>query len=423
MELRRRNYKIIIGVITLVLIVIFSFLYTFNKGLFYNNETLREELRSQNQNSDFVAKLLGAKQIVVHYPMTDNDVLNNKFKKEAIDVLNNINKENYNNKYINIDYKINEYNDYISFGYDDMELYNKYQTDDNNIELKEKFDAYLIKLISNEIIYNIKLNYSLIDRTSNLEFYNKVWNDEIEYKTHIYKDELIVCLDKEYNYIRFSIDLEEISNHIDLELGIKQTLNDTYRIRKRYVNPNKPKVAFTFDDGPYSIVTNRLIEEMIKLDAVGTFYMLGNRVFDESQHDTINNIILYGNEIGNHSVSHPNLVWLSDKKLDHELHAVDNYMIEHFQYEIKTFRPPYGSFNNRIDDIVEDEIILWDVDSLDWKYRDTDPTYNEIMNNVRDGSIILLHDLYDTSVDAALLAMKELLKQGYQFVTVSELLH
>ena len=423
MELRRRNYKIIIGVITLVLIVIFSLLYTFNKGLFYNNETLREELRSQNQNSDFVAKLLGAKQIVVHYPMTDNDVLNNKFKKEAINVLNNINKENYNNKYINIDYKINEYNDYISFGYDDMELYNKYQTDDNNIELKEKFDAYLIKLISNEIIYNIKLNYSLIDRTSNLEFYNKVWNDEIEYKTHIYKDELIVCLDKEYNYIRFSMDLEEISNHIDLELGIKQTLNDSDRIRKRYVNPNKPKVAFTFDDGPYSIVTNRLIEEMIKLDAVGTFYMLGNRVFDESQHDTINNIILYGNEIGNHSVSHPNLVWLSDKKLDHELHAVDNYMIEHFQYEIKTFRPPYGSFNNRIDDMLEDEIILWDVDSLDWKYRETDPTYNEIMNNVKDGSIILLHDLYDTSVDAALLAMKELLKQGYQFVTVSELLH
>ena len=157
MELRRRNYKIIIVVITLVLITIFSLLYTFNKGLFYNNETLREELRSQNQNSDFVAKLLGAKQIVVHYPMTDNDVLNNKFKKEAIDVLNNINKENYNNKYINIDYKINEYNDYISFGYDDMELYNKYQTDDNNIELKEKFDTYLIKLISNEIIYNIKL--------------------------------------------------------------------------------------------------------------------------------------------------------------------------------------------------------------------------------------------------------------------------
>ena len=423
MELRRRNYKIIIGVITLVLIVIFSFLYTFNKGLFYNNETLREELRSQNQSSDFVAKLLGAKQIVVHYPMTDNDVLNNKFKKEAIDVLNNINKENYNNKYINIDYKINEYNDYISFGYDDMELYNKYQADDNNIELKEKFDAYLIKLISNEIIYNIKLNYSLIDRTSNLEFYNRVWNDEIEYKTHIYKDELIVCLNEEYNYIRFSIDLEEISNHIDLELGIKQTLNDSDRIRKRYVNPNKPKVAFTFDDGPYSIVTNRLIEEMLKLDAVGTFYMLGNRVFDESQHDTINNIILYGNEIGNHSVSHPNLVWLSDKKLDHELHAVDNYMIEHFQYEIKTFRPPYGSFNNRIDDMLEDEIILWDVDSLDWKYRETDPTYNEIMNNVKDGSIILLHDLYDTSVDAALLAMKELLKQGYQFVTVSELLN
>ena len=415
----KKNNNIIVIVITIIILILSILAFSYNKGLFYNNDTLSNELKSTNTNSKFVANLLSNKQVIVHYPVTTNIELNKKFKSDANNILKNINKDDYNNKYINIDYKQTNYLDYFTIKYNSAKLYNINQ--DNTIILDNYFDKYLKDYINNEIIYNVKKSNKYNDLVNTLEFYDNVYNNKYLYNSYLLEDKLIIEMKDNLSDIIFDINIKDISSHIDLELGIKENTNIN-NVRRRYIDPNKPMVAFTFDDGPYSVVTDRLLEEMLRIDAVGTFYVLGNRLFDTTQEDTINNMLKYGNDIGNHSVSHPRVDLLRGERLEHELFAVNDYMLEHFNYDVKTFRPPYGAYNKKVEELLEEEIILWDVDSLDWKYRETDPTYNEIMNNVKDGSIILLHDLYDTSVDAALLAMKDLLKQGYQFVTVDELL-
>lgn len=187
----------------------------------------------------------------------------------------------------------------------------------------------------------------------------------------------------------------------------------TYRI-----DPKKPMVALTFDDGP-SQYTPRILDSLQKNEGHATFFEMGNRV--GSYPKTVKRIYQMGCEIGSHSYDHPVLGNASVSTITSQLSRTDNNIKKLTGTAPALFRPPYGSVGTNLRNYAGKPLILWSVDTLDWKYRDSDRVYNHVMSNVRDGDIILMHDLYSSTAGAAERMIPELKKKGYQLVTVSEL--
>lgn len=181
----------------------------------------------------------------------------------------------------------------------------------------------------------------------------------------------------------------------------------------------KKLVAFTFDDGPNFKVTEKLLDEASKRDAKLTFFMVGNRL--EKQADLVKRIFDEGHTVGNHSFSHKNL---SKLNIDGYLYEIDhtNQLIKNITGQDVTFiRPPYGSYKTSILENVNMSFILWNVDTLDWKSRNAQKIYEEAIKDIEDGDIVLFHDLYETSVDGAIMAMDYLTTQGFAFVSLDEM--
>jgi len=181
----------------------------------------------------------------------------------------------------------------------------------------------------------------------------------------------------------------------------------------------KKAVAITFDDGPGEY-TQRLIEGLNERNAKATFFMCGNNV--DKYPELLPLMVGGGHQIGNHTFSHSDLSTLSEAEIKDQISKTDESIQKACGQTSTVLRPPYGSHNTTVDNLVDKPIILWSLDTLDWKTRNEDSVYNEIISKCWDGDIILLHDIYSTSVDGVLMAIDELKEQGYIFVTVNELL-
>ena len=203
-----------------------------------------------------------------------------------------------------------------------------------------------------------------------------------------------------------------------LEEAKKQTEKARWvkELKKKYTGK---LVAFTFDDGP-SKYTEKLLDGLKKRKAHATFMVLGSCA--SRYENYVQRMIKEGHQVGNHTWSHPNLAKLSSKGIRAELQPTLE-LIRSMGYErICVVRPPYGAYDEEVKKTAKAPIILWSVDTEDWRHKgDVKTIYNNIMRDAKDGSIILLHDIYGSSVDAALKAMDTLKKEGYQFVTVEEL--
>lgn len=182
---------------------------------------------------------------------------------------------------------------------------------------------------------------------------------------------------------------------------------------------NKKLVAFTFDDGPNTLTTKILLDNLDKYDARVTFFVLGSRI--DSHSDILKRAFLQGNQIGSHTYSHKNLLLINRDSVLREINYTNEKIKEVIGEYPKLIRPPYGNTSIEIKSLSNLSTILWNVDTLDWKYRDKNKVCEEILKSARDGSIILLHDLYQSSVEGALMAMEKLQKEGYAFVTISEM--
>lgn len=183
---------------------------------------------------------------------------------------------------------------------------------------------------------------------------------------------------------------------------------------------DKKLVAFTFDDGPSNETTNKLLDNLDQYNARVTFFVVGSRV--GANADALKRAYDMGNQIGSHTYSHKNLFKLDDSQIMEEVQRTNSTIKNIIGIEPTIIRPPYGNTNSEIRSIANMYTILWDLDTEDWKYRDTDKIVEYILNNVHDGAIILLHDLYDTSIDGALKAMEILEQEGYAFVTIDEMI-
>ena len=180
----------------------------------------------------------------------------------------------------------------------------------------------------------------------------------------------------------------------------------------------KGMIALTFDDGP-SDFTDRLLDCLEANNVKATFFLAGQEV--EYFQEPVKRMEELGCEIGNHSYDHPDLTTLSADDAASQLSRTDQLIQDLTGHIATVVRPPYGSYNDTVAETAARPLILWSVDTLDWETQNADSTVQNVMDNASDGQIILMHDIFKESVDAAEIFIPQLLQEGYQLVTVSEL--
>lgn len=181
---------------------------------------------------------------------------------------------------------------------------------------------------------------------------------------------------------------------------------------------NRPMIALTFDDGPGKY-TMRLLDALEEKNAQATFFMLGQNVFKyKAEVEKMKEI---GCELGNHSYSHANLATLSAGKISSEINDTNTLIEEIVGEPASMLRPPYGSINATLKENAGMPMVLWSIDTLDWKSRNAQAVIDHVLANVSDGDIVLMHDIYSSTIDAAIELIDILQEQGYCLVTVSEL--
>ncbi len=189
--------------------------------------------------------------------------------------------------------------------------------------------------------------------------------------------------------------------------------------RASLIDPTKPMIALTFDDGP-GRYSRQFADLLAEYEGHGTFFVLGVNVptFSES----LKYVYEMGNEIGSHTQSHKNLNLLSESGIRAEIDDAAEAIEEAIGAKPTVIRTPYGNANSKVMQIIDGPMIKWSVDTLDWQSRNAESVKNKILQNTKDGDIILLHEIYTSTYDGLKMALPELARKGYQFVTVSELM-
>lgn len=186
------------------------------------------------------------------------------------------------------------------------------------------------------------------------------------------------------------------------------------------VNENGPMIALTFDDGPYPKVTGHILDVLEKNGVCATFFVLGSRI--EGREDVLTRMDELGCEIGNHSFSHADLTRLSKADCQRELSDTDAEIRRVTGHEASVVRPPYGYYNKTVMSAAERPLILWTVDTNDWRGKAPGEIADYVIQQAKEGSVILMHDQQTQTADAMEMIIPTLIEEGFRFVTVSELI-
>lgn len=180
-----------------------------------------------------------------------------------------------------------------------------------------------------------------------------------------------------------------------------------------------PQLALTFDDGP-SEYTITLSEGLKERGVQATFFLLGENM--ERNEAAVKQLAQDGHLLGNHSYHHVQLNKLSQSKACQEIVKTNNLIYEYTGIYPMYVRPPYGGWDTKLDCGIDMIPVFWSVDSLDWKLKNTDQIVKKVLAQVEDGDIILMHDGYSTSVEAAFQIVDNLKKEGFRFVTADKMI-
>lgn len=182
----------------------------------------------------------------------------------------------------------------------------------------------------------------------------------------------------------------------------------------------EPKyVALTFDDGPQPGTTGRLLDGLLERGAAATFFVIGEQI--AGNEPLLQRMKDEGHQIGNHTYSHVRLLTADKDSVVGEVQKVEALLRQTVGEEDFWLRPPYGVIGTERARLIKTPMVYWSVDPQDWKLLDKDKVVQAVLGEVRPGDIILLHDCYAASVDAALEIIDHLQAEGYDFVTVKEL--
>lgn len=355
-------------------------------------------------------------KFILSYPLIKNkkiDLKINNFVEENKKIYNQ-NSDNIKSMIVN--YEIQEYKN-ITF----VELNSFIYYEDDYVENNEiiSFKTDTKEILKLKDIFNTPYYISkLTTKTINQD--KQQINEENNFI--LSKSGLVI----KYNYLNkikeYKINYDEIETYLKEEYKMDDIVIPVLTPTKRNLNKykNKKLIALTFDDGP-SNNTKYFIKELQKRDALVTFFVVGNRV--KKYEDVLKEAYLMGNQIGSHTYSHKNLLYLNEEEITKEIEKTNEAIYNVIGTKPTIIRVPYGNINKKIRSISNMNHILWNVDTLDWKYKNSNRVYKEIIKYAEDGNIILLHDIFKTSVNGVLKAIDELKKQGYEFVTIDEMVY
>lgn len=183
--------------------------------------------------------------------------------------------------------------------------------------------------------------------------------------------------------------------------------------------PRSKAVALTFDDGPSTVNTPKVLELLKKYNAHATFFVVGTRV--SAGAEVLKQEVAQGCEIGNHTWGHANLSKMSMKKVNKQFNKTADLVQKLIGYDIKLLRPPWGAISQKMRDKLKHPMILWNTDTLDWKSKNPKAILKQVKKQVKDGDIILMHDIHPTTAESLKTVLPWLIKNDYDILTVSEL--
>ena len=179
-------------------------------------------------------------------------------------------------------------------------------------------------------------------------------------------------------------------------------------------------IALTFDDGPRRSTTTKLLDGLRERGASATFFLVGEQI--EANRDLVERMKAEGHQVGNHTWSHVQLQGASQEVVSREIKQTDDLLRQVLGEGTYWLRPPYGKLDETQKALIPVPTVQWSVDSRDWESKNTEKILKTVLAQAKPNSIILMHDIYPTSVEAALKIVDALQKEGYWFVTVEELL-
>ena len=191
----------------------------------------------------------------------------------------------------------------------------------------------------------------------------------------------------------------------------------------RQIDPTKPMIALTFDDGPHNDSTNMVLDVLEEYHVPATFFVVGECVGPGTE-ETLKRAVSLGCEIGNHTLNHEILTSVDTSEMDHQIQATNDLIRQYAGTECTLLRPPGGAYDDNVSEYCRQHglpMIHWMLDTEDWRSRNADSIISEVRNYKGDGYIVLMHDIYESTAQAVKTIVPELLNDGYQLVTVSEL--
>ena len=302
---------------------------------------------------------------------------------------------------------------------------------------KNDIDTYKVEYYDYETNKKIELN-DLIKEEYELEFNKKV--EELLYlkypkfivqgllkenviKSILFRDNELVIYYNEYDIN------PKINEVLFLKVNyneIKDYLNFTVSLDSKYENESgdnyvkeKKSVAITFDDSPNIGKTNKILEYLNDNHFHATFFVVGEKC--EYNEDLLISIKNSGNEIGSHTYSHQNLNKLTIDEIKEDYDKMNNIYKRLFNENLKLLRPPYGLYKEKYLNLIDTSLIMWSLDTNDWKNKNSEYLVNYVVDNIKDGDIILFHDSYNSTVLAIEKLLPILYSKGYQVMSVSEL--
>lgn len=187
------------------------------------------------------------------------------------------------------------------------------------------------------------------------------------------------------------------------------------------IDPSKPMVAITYDDGPHQTVTPAILDTLERYNAHATFFMIGDRI---SHHtNIIKRMVMLGCELGNHTFGHQDLSQMSKDEMNRQLQSSVNALavVVESDFLPRVVRPPFGNTDKQLEETCPYPMVVWSIDTRDWSHQNVNRSVEEVMSQVQDGDIILMHDMYEATAEATEIIVQKLTEEGYQLLTVSEM--
>ncbi len=335
---------------------------------------------------------------------------NERIKEYAISYCDSVVSE----EEVEIDYIESDAGDFKKIVYpDDKTFYLNQDYSDIELEIEDK------KVLSEMFIYEYKKSENDVAYTSKFledNHYSNIYISDFNAKV---VDDLIEVHSNKYDFT-FTVEFAYSPILFGKSFGYEKEY-----IKQTYVSNNRPVIALTYDDGPYTKIDKQLYEVFDLHDSRCTFFIVGNRISD-SELENIKEGIALGNEYGSHTYNHADIRRMKDEDAVETMLEPFNILNDSLGYQMKMYRQPYGYRNLDMEEALKEQgliSVLWNVDSLDWKTRDEESTINEVVNCVNGGEIVLMHCLYDSTLEATKKIIPTLIDAGYQLVTVSELMN